>query len=186
VSQEEWQGATHRVSLGSELAKTNSEALNLAVVTNEFDDEMFDDNVDIESHVEKDDEASISESNEENMQPSVDTAPDASVGTVDEGNEQNVPSLAAAQCDVSTSSRIDWSSYYTKEELRALKAKFINLQDYLNNKDTSHIESIICDSAIVDDEGNSRVGEEVIKMGQLFEMLDDMKFFFLDYVVHHH
>jgi hypothetical protein len=33
VSQEEWQGATHRVSLGSELAKTNSEALNLAVVT---------------------------------------------------------------------------------------------------------------------------------------------------------
>jgi hypothetical protein len=33
VSQEEWQGATHRVSLGSELAKTNSEALNLTVVT---------------------------------------------------------------------------------------------------------------------------------------------------------
>jgi hypothetical protein len=31
-SQEEWQGVTHRVSLGSELAKTNSKALNLVVV----------------------------------------------------------------------------------------------------------------------------------------------------------
>ncbi len=40
--QEEWQGATHRVSLGSELAKTNSEALNLAVVTDEFDADTFD------------------------------------------------------------------------------------------------------------------------------------------------
>jgi hypothetical protein len=42
VSQEEWQGATYRVSLGSELAKINSESLNLAVVTDEFDDETFD------------------------------------------------------------------------------------------------------------------------------------------------
>jgi hypothetical protein len=50
--------------LGSELAKTNYEALNLAV----------------------DDETAISESDEENVQPSVDTAPDAPVGTVDEGN----------------------------------------------------------------------------------------------------
>jgi hypothetical protein len=33
VSQEELYSATQRVSLGSELAKTNSEALNLAVVT---------------------------------------------------------------------------------------------------------------------------------------------------------
>jgi hypothetical protein len=31
-SQEGWQGVTHRVSLGSELAKTNSKALNLVVV----------------------------------------------------------------------------------------------------------------------------------------------------------
>jgi hypothetical protein len=31
--------------------------------------------------------------------------------------------------------------------------------------DISHIESAICDSAIVDDEGNPRVGKEVIKMG---------------------
>jgi hypothetical protein len=31
-SQEEWQGVTHRVSLASELAKTNFEAMNLVVV----------------------------------------------------------------------------------------------------------------------------------------------------------
>jgi hypothetical protein len=46
------------------LAKINYEALNLAV----------------------DDETAISESDEENVQPSVDIAPDAPVGTVDEGN----------------------------------------------------------------------------------------------------
>jgi hypothetical protein len=62
--------------------------------------------------------------------------------------------------------------------LRALKAKLINFQDYLNNKDVSHIESVICDSAIVDDEGNPRVGEEVIKMRRLFDTLNDVKFFF--------
>jgi hypothetical protein len=82
-------GATHRVSLGSELAKTNSEALNLAMVTDEFDDEIFDGNVDTDIHVEEEEEAGISESNEENVQPTVDTAPDAPVGTVDEDNESN-------------------------------------------------------------------------------------------------
>jgi hypothetical protein len=106
-TQEEWQGGFHRVNLGSELAKTNSKALNLAVVTDEFDADTFDPNVDTELHVEEDDEASISESDEENVQPSVDTAPDAPVGIVDEGNEQNVPSSAAAQCDVLTSSHIN-------------------------------------------------------------------------------
>jgi hypothetical protein len=175
-SQVELHGATHRVSLGSKLVKTNSEALNLAVVTDEFDDETFDENIDTEAHVEEDDEAGISESDEENMQPIVDTAPNAPVGIVDEGNEPN---------DL-TCSCINWSSYYSEEELRALKAKLINLQDYLNNKDISHIKSAICDSAIVDDEGNPRVGEEVIKMGQLFEMLNNVKFFFQDYNMCHH
>jgi hypothetical protein len=56
----------------------------------------------------------------------------------------------------------------------------------LNNKDISHIESGVCDSAIVDDEGNLRVREEVIKPGQLFETLDTVKFFFQDYAVRHH
>jgi hypothetical protein len=71
------------------LAKTNYEALNLTVVIDEFDDETFDENIDTEAHVEEDDEAGISESDEEIMQSSVDTTPDAPVGTVDEGNEQN-------------------------------------------------------------------------------------------------
>jgi hypothetical protein len=70
--------------------------------------------------------------------------------------------------------------------LRALKTKLINRQDYQNNKDISHIESAVCDSAIVDDEGNPRVGEEVIKMGQLFKTLNDVKFFFQDYAMRHH
>jgi hypothetical protein len=89
ASQEELHGATHRVSLGSELAKTNSEALNLTMVIDEFDDEIFDENVDTEAHVEEDDEAGISESDEENVQLIMDIAPDASVDTVDEGNEPN-------------------------------------------------------------------------------------------------
>jgi hypothetical protein len=47
-SQEEWQGVIHRINMGSELAKTNSEALNLAVVTDEFDADTFTENIDIE------------------------------------------------------------------------------------------------------------------------------------------
>jgi hypothetical protein len=70
--------------------------------------------------------------------------------------------------------------------LRVLKAKLINLQDYPNNKDISHIEYVVCDSAIVDDEGNRRVGEEVLQTGQLFETLDVVNFFFQDYDVRHH
>jgi hypothetical protein len=164
--------------MASELAKTNSEALNLAVVTDEFDADTFAKNVDTEQHVEEDDETVISGSDEENMQPTVDTALDAPVGTVDEGNDENMPSSTVTLSDVLTSSRIDWSSYYTNEELMTLNLKFINLQDYPNHKDISHIESTVCDSAIVDDEGNPRVHEEVIKKGQLFELLDVVKLFF--------
>jgi hypothetical protein len=64
--------------------------------------------------------------------------------------------------------------------------KHINLQDYPNHKDISHIGSVVCDSVVVDDEGNLRVREEVIKEGQLFESLDAIKFFFQDYIVRHH
>jgi hypothetical protein len=67
LTQEEWQGVTHRVSMYSELVKTNSEALNLAVVTDEFDVNTFDENVDSESCIEEDDEAAINESDEENV-----------------------------------------------------------------------------------------------------------------------
>jgi hypothetical protein len=106
-SQEEWQGVTHRVSLGSELVKTNSEALNLAVVTDEFDADTFAENVDTEKHIEEDGKTARSESDEENRQPSVDTAPDVAIGLGDEGNEANVPFSAVTLCDVPTSSRID-------------------------------------------------------------------------------
>jgi hypothetical protein len=40
-SQEELQGVTHTVSLASELVKTNSKALNLAFVIDEFDTDMM-------------------------------------------------------------------------------------------------------------------------------------------------
>jgi hypothetical protein len=98
----------------------------------------------------------------------------------------NVLSSVVTLCDVPTSCCFDWGSYYIDEELRALKLKHINLQDYLNHKDISHIGSAVCDSAVVDDEENLRVHEEVIKKGQLFELLDVVKFFFQDYAVHHH
>jgi hypothetical protein len=64
--------------------------------------------------------------------------------------------------------------------------KHITLQDYPNHKDMSQIGSALCDSAVVDDEGNPRVQEEVIKKGQMFETLDAVNLFFQEYAVHHH
>jgi hypothetical protein len=58
-----------------------------------------------------------------------------------------------------------------------LKSKHINLQEYPNHKDISHIGSIVSDSAVVDDEGNPRVRNIVIMKGQLFESLDAVRFF---------
>jgi hypothetical protein len=135
------------------------------VVRDEFDANTLDENGDTEQHVEKDDETSRSENDEENMQPSVDTTPDAPVGPDGEGIEANVPSLAVTLCDVPTSSCIDWNSYYINEELMSLKLKYINLQDYPNHKDISHIGSAVYDSVVVDDEWNPRIREEVIKKG---------------------
>jgi hypothetical protein len=151
-SQETLQGVTHTVSLASELTKTNSEALNLAVVTDEFNADTFDNNVDTEQHIEEDDETAMSESDEE--------------------------LTGVTPYDAPTSSRIDWGSYYTDEELRALKLKHITLQDYPNHKDVSQIGSALCDSVVVDDEGKPRVQKEVIKKGQMFETLDAVKLFF--------
>jgi hypothetical protein len=81
--------------------------LNLEVVTNEFDTDTFDENIDTEQHIEEDNETAISKSDKENMQPSVDTTPDAPVGIVDEGNKANMPSSTATPCDAPASSRID-------------------------------------------------------------------------------
>jgi hypothetical protein len=133
--------------------------------------------------IEENDESSSSENDEENMQPLFDTPPDVLVGIGGEGNEANVPPSAVTLCDVPSSSHIDWGSYYTDEELRALKLKHINLQEYLNHKDISHIGLVVCDNVVVGDEGNPRVREEVIRKGRLFESLDNVKFFFLDYIV---
>jgi hypothetical protein len=50
----------------------------------------------------------------------------------------------------------------------------------------SHIGSVVCGSAVVDDEANPRVRKEVIKKGQLFESLDAIQLFLQDYAIHHH
>jgi hypothetical protein len=50
-----------------------------------------------------------------------------------------------------------------------LKSKHINLQEYPYHKDISHIGSAVRNSAVVDDEWNPRVRDEVTKKGQLFE-----------------
>jgi hypothetical protein len=159
--------------------KKKSKALNLAMVIDEFDVDTFDENVDTEQHVEEDDETTRSEGDEENRQPPINTASDAAVGADGEGNEANVPSSAVTPCDVPTSSHIDWGSYYTDKELTVLKLNHITLQDYPNHKDMSQIGSTVCDSVVVDDEGNPKVQEEVIKKGKMFETLDAVKLFFL-------
>jgi hypothetical protein len=57
-----------------------------------------------------------------------------------------------------------------------LKLKHITFKSP-NHKDISHIGSALCDSAVIDDEGNPRDREKVIKKGQLFESLDVVKLF---------
>jgi hypothetical protein len=152
------------------LAKENLEALNLALVRDEFDADTFDPNPDNEQNIDENDASSSSESDEENIKAPVDT--------FGEGNESNMTLSAVPICDVPTSSRIEWRLYYTEEDLRALMSKLINLLEYPNHKDISHIDLAVCDSAIMDEEGNARVTDEVIKNGQMFESLDAMKFFF--------
>jgi hypothetical protein len=174
-SQEECQGTTHKVSLGSKLVKANSNTLNLALVRDEFD-------ADNEQYVDENDESSSSESDEENIEAPFDTTHDVLVATGGEGNESNMPQSVVDVCDVPTSIPIDWMLYYT-EELRALKSKHINLLEYPKHKDRSHIGSTVCDSAVMDDKENPRVRDEVIKKSQLFESLDAIKIFFQDYAV---
>jgi hypothetical protein len=86
-SQEKYHSVTHRVSLGSELVKTNSESLNLALVRDECDVVTFDKNLDNEQHVEENGESSSNENDEENMQAPFDTILDVSVSI---GGEVNV------------------------------------------------------------------------------------------------
>jgi hypothetical protein len=101
------------------------------------------------------------ESDEENIEALFDVP----VATSGEGNDSYVPQSVVVVCDVPTSSRIDWRIYYPEVKLRALKLKHINLLEYRNHKDISHIGSAVCESAVVDHEGNPRVRDEVIKKG---------------------
>jgi hypothetical protein len=161
LSQEECQSVAHMISLESELVKTNSESLNLALVRDEFDANTFDENLNNEQNIDENDESSNSESDEENMQAPFDTTRDVSVATVSKATSQICPSQQLL-CDVPTSNCIDWRVYYTEKELRALKSKRINLQEYPNHKVINHIRSAACDSAVVNDEGNPKVRDEVI------------------------
>jgi hypothetical protein len=100
-----------------------------------------------------------------NIKASFDTNHDVSIATGGEDNESNMPQSTVVVCDVPTSSHIDWRLYHTEEELRVLKSKHMNLHQYLNHKDISHIGSAVCDNALMNDEGNPRVRDEVIKNG---------------------
>jgi hypothetical protein len=77
LSQDEFQGGTHRVSLGSDLVKANSEALNLPLVRDEFDGDMFDWILANEHNVDETDESSSSESDKENIETLFDTGHEA-------------------------------------------------------------------------------------------------------------
>jgi hypothetical protein len=65
------------------MAKMNFESLNLAFVTDEFDADTLDENLDNEHHIDENDESSSSESDEENMQSPFDAAPDVPISTGD-------------------------------------------------------------------------------------------------------
>jgi hypothetical protein len=76
-------------------------------------------------------------------------------------NDSTVPQSLVHVCDVTTCSHIDWTLYYTEEELGALKLKHINLHEFANHKDISGIGSAVCDSALMSEEGNPRIMDEV-------------------------
>jgi hypothetical protein len=86
------------------LAKANSEALNLALVRDEFDANTFDQNPGNEQNVDENKESSSSESDEEYMEAPFDTTRDVPVFTGGEGNESNMPQSTV---DVPTLGRID-------------------------------------------------------------------------------
>jgi hypothetical protein len=167
------------------LTKANLEALNLALVRDEFDVDTFNPNPSNAQNVDENDESSSRESDEETTEGLVDIGGEALVDTGGEGNESTMTQSIVHVCDVPTSIHIDLMLYYT-EELRALKSKHINLLEYLSHKDISQIGLVVCDSADMTEEGNPRVTEEVLKKSRLFESLDVMKFFFQDYAVLHH
>jgi hypothetical protein len=89
------------------LAKANSEALNLALVRDEFDANAFDQNPGNEQNVDENEESSSSESDEEYMEAPFDTTRDVPMFTGGEGNESNMPQSTVVMCDMPTLGRID-------------------------------------------------------------------------------
>jgi hypothetical protein len=145
------------------------------LVRDEFDADTLDLNPINEQNVDGNNELSSNERDEETTEAPVDTG--------GEGNDSIVAQSLVHVCDIPTSSHIDWMLYYIEEELRAVKSKQINLLKYLNHKEISQIGSVVCDNALMTEEGNPRATNEVIKKRQMFESLDVVKFFFQDYAV---
>jgi hypothetical protein len=155
--QDEYHHVTHRVSPDSKMTKANLESHNFALASDEFDADMLDNDSSNEQNIDEDDEASNTHNEEETNK--------ALVGTGGEDNDSIVPQSLVHVCDVPTCSRIGWTLYYTEEELRALKLKHSNLREFPNHKDISRIGSVVCDSALMSEEGNPRITDEVIKKG---------------------
>jgi hypothetical protein len=110
-SQNECQHVTHRVSLGSEIAKANSESHALA--RDEFYADTLDKEPSNEQNVDENDEPSNTDNEEESNE--------ALVGIGGEGNDSTVPQSLLHVCDVPTCSRINRTLYYIEEEFKALK-----------------------------------------------------------------
>jgi hypothetical protein len=101
----------------------------------------------VPQNVDEDDEAASTDNEEESNETSVDIG--------GEVNGSFVPQ------SVVLVSRIGWTLYYTEEELRALMLRHINLCEFPNHKDISGIGSAICNSALVFEEGNPRITDEL-------------------------
>jgi hypothetical protein len=121
----------------------NFESLNLALVRDEFNADMFDENLDNEQHIEEMMNRQAARAMKKTCNLHLTQLPMYRLAQVVKAMRQNMPPSAIALCDVPTSSHIEWRSYYTDEELRALKLKHINLQEYPNHKDIKHIGLVV-------------------------------------------
>jgi hypothetical protein len=118
------------------MTKANPESQNFAFASDEFDANTLDKELSNEQNIDEEDEASSTDNEEERNE--------ALVGTGGKGNDSTVPQSLLHVSDVPTCSRIDWTLYYTEDELRALKLKQINLREFPNHKDISGIGLVKC------------------------------------------
>jgi hypothetical protein len=92
-NQVECQHITHRVSLGSEMAKANPKSHNLALASDKFDVDMLDNEPSNKQNVDEENEASSTDKEVSNK---------ALVGTGGKGNDLTVPPSLVRACDVLT------------------------------------------------------------------------------------